>query len=65
MTGFSEFDLADAALEWLHGPGRSIGDGLDIPPGAPGAELGGCGQIELKRPFRTRGRSGQSRLCTT
>ncbi len=65
MTGFSEFQLADAALEWLHGPGRSISDGLDTAPAAPGAELNDCSDVQLKPRLRAVGLSGQSRQCTT
>ena len=65
MTGFCESEVGDAALEWLHGPGRSIADGFDFAPGAPGAEPNDCGDVQLNPRLRAGDPSAQSRRCTT
>lgn len=52
MTGFTESDVEQAALDWLAATGWQVRHGPDIAPDAPGAERDHYGQVVLAGRLR-------------
>ncbi len=52
MTGFTESDVEDAALERPEALGWRIARGPDLAPDSPGAERADCGGVVLERRLR-------------
>ena len=52
MTGVSEADVEEAALDWLRGLGWAAMRGPDAAPDRPGAERAAYGEVVLERRLR-------------
>ena len=52
MTGVSEADVEEAALDWLRGLGWAVMRGPDAAPDRPGAERAAYGEVVLERRLR-------------
>jgi type I site-specific restriction-modification system R (restriction) subunit len=52
MNSFTEFEVEEAALEWLGGLGYTVLHGPEIAPGSDRSERGGYGDVTLERRLR-------------
>ena len=52
IASFTEYEVEDAALDWLAGCGWSVAHGPDIAPDAPGAERADYGAVVLEGRLR-------------